>query len=358
MDARSDRPIFARFPGLAQLPFVRIAQLPTPIERLDRLGKAVGCALWVKRDDLSARPYGGNKPRKLEFLLGEALARGKRSLVTFGGIGTHHGLALAHYGRERGISVHLIALPQPVTEHVRRNLRATAAAGARVEVARGPLSAAWAGIRAALGRDRPGLVLPGGSAPRANLGFVNAGLELAEQVRRGEGPEPERIYLAYGSGGTAAGLAVGLALAGLRTRLVAVRVTERWMAGDRRLKRLARRTARHLSGLSGEAGLPDGTDRIEVRHDQAGPGYGVATPGAEEAVRMAADLGDLRLETTYTGKALAALLADARSGSIGAGTVLFWNTLSSLPMEPLFGGKTPESYDILLPPAARRLLAG
>src|SRR6185295_14891536 len=122
------------FPALrGRLPRVRLTQLPTRVHRLARLGASLGTDdLWVKRDDESGTLYGGNKPRKLEFLLGEALARGKHSVLTSGGIGTHHGLATTICARSVGLQTILLLLKQPLTEHVRRCLLLDQAAAAEL----------------------------------------------------------------------------------------------------------------------------------------------------------------------------------------------------------------------------------
>src|SRR5262245_3965421 len=115
-----------------KLPRARLTQLPTRVHRLERLGRELGIDLWVKRDDQSGQLYGGNKPRKLEIILGDAMAAGKKCVMTFGGIGTHHGLATAICARELGLRAILVLLRQPVTEHVRQSLLLDYAAGAEM----------------------------------------------------------------------------------------------------------------------------------------------------------------------------------------------------------------------------------
>jgi D-cysteine desulfhydrase len=314
--------ILERLPALAgKIPHRPLtAGTPTPVERAPTLGEHV----WIKRDDATggAAAYGGNKVRKLEFLLADALARGRRAVLTLGGTGSNHVLATAIYARAVGLeATHAVLFPQPHTEAVERRLARFRALGVRVARTPGKLSVPFAGVARAIaslarGHGAPYLIGAGGSSPLGSLGYVNAALELAAQIERGDCPCPRAIYVALGSGGTAAGLIVGLRLAGLaaRTRVQAVRVVPAPWTSARQTASLATRTA----ALLGEP--PVRTTDFDMVDDQLGRAYGQATPAADAAVARAAGAG-LALETTYTGKTLAALLArDHRSD------VLFWNT--------------------------------
>jgi len=316
-------------PGLAAaLRPLALACLPTPVEELSGLGRR---GLWVKRDDLSSPLYGGNKVRKLEFLLGAARASGARTVLTMGASGSNHLLATALHGLELGLRTAGVVFPQPDSPAVREKARAYR--GARVELFRTPSKylLPWA-VAAALARLRlregrfPALIPGGGSSPLGALGFVNAGLELAEQVRAGALPAPEAVFVAYGTGGTAAGLALGLQLGGLSSRVVAVRVIDRLMANRPRLARLAAATARLLRQHAPGLDLPRAPlGALEIRPDQLGRGYGHPTPAAEEARDAFAGVG-LGLELTYTAKAAAAFLGAARRTT---GPLLFWLTHSA-----------------------------
>jgi D-cysteine desulfhydrase len=204
------------------------------------------------------------------------------------------------------------------------------AAGARVRYG-GGLLAAFIAARLAVWRRRRGgqrtVYVPlGATTPLGTAAYVGAALELADQISAGACPEPDRIFVAAGTGGTAAGLLVGCRMAGLSTRITVVRAG-RGMTNAPFLVRHARRCASLLARL--DPSVP----RIDVRRRDfdleprfAGPGYGVATPEAREALAWAAEA--LHLETTYTAKALAACLAWCHAAS-GSGTVLFWNTHNS-----------------------------
>jgi D-cysteine desulfhydrase len=332
----ADLPLVRRYPAIAGA-FRRhpLTILPTAVQRLSRLEGARGVGpLWIKRDDRSGPLYGGNKPRKLEWLLGDALARGRRSVLTFGGIGTHHGLATTITAADAGLRTILVLVPQPVNEHVRRNLLLDLAFGAEMHFAPSLAGAVAAGLRVlARGRLRgdPPLVIPtGGTSARGALGYVNAAFELAEQVRTGELPAPDWIFVPLGSGGTVAGLVLGLAMAGLESRVAAVLVTDIVPPSAASLARLARSTARRLARVCGTIDAPILARDFTIVRDQLGRGYGHATEEAEEASRAFLESEGVELETTYTAKCAAALLSLAAQPPYRGTNLLFWNTYSSV----------------------------
>jgi D-cysteine desulfhydrase len=291
-------------------------------------------SLFVKRDDISGRAYGGNKVRKLEFLLGQALAESRRVVITFGAHGSNHVRATSVYGRQLGLQVHAVLAPQPSTPYLQANLLADRAAGATLHFV-GSMSQALR--RGAELRDeishRDGsepFVIPfGGTNSRGTIGFVNAAIELAGQIEAGALPEPDLVYVPYGSTGTASGLAIGLAAVGLRTSVIGVRVVPAESTNPERTRRVMEEAVALLHEL--DAGFPSvkpGSVALEVRDGFLGDGYAVATAESLEAVALAKANG-IHLETTYSGKALAALVADARAGRLAGKTALFWNTHSS-----------------------------
>ena len=325
------------------LPRVALVTRPTPVHRLTKLGRALGADdLWVKRDDVSGALYGGNKPRKLEYLLGRAVARGYRSVVTFGALGTNHGLATAVHAAGLGLEAILVLVPQPITTRVVHALQLDHAFGAEIVVASGVADAARRALALLVrswARGRPALLIPpGGSSPLGTVGYVEAGLELGAQVQAGQLPEPRAVFVAAGSGGTAAGLALGLHLAGLGTQVIGVLVTDILPPSVARLRRLAQRAGRRLGGEAAGIRLPTGA--LTLASGFVGPAYGAATPEATEAVTLAERLEGLALETTYTGKCLAAVGRLGSSAPLRHGPVLFWNTVSSIePLPP--GGRLP-----------------
>jgi D-cysteine desulfhydrase len=354
--APDDFALFEAFPGLApRLPRHPFLSGPTPVEPLALPG-AAGAPLLVKREERSCPLYGGNKPRKLELLIGAALARGSRRLVTTGGLGTHHGLATTILGREAGLATSVVMVDQPLSREVEETLRLHAAWGAELLYGGGLLGAGWQAARvlarSAWAGERPYLVATGGSSPLGVVGFVSAAFELARQVREDGIPEPAELWIAVGSGGSLAGLVVGLRLAGLATRCVGVLVTDILPPSRESLTRRAQATLRLLRRL--DPGIPElrfSPGDFDLLSSHLGPGYGAPTPEAERAVAMAAEVG-LRLETTYTGKCLAALLP--RLEQPLPAPVLFWNTFNAVDVT----ASAPTPLDsVTLPERFRRVLA-
>lgn len=314
----------------ATLPRVPICTLPTPVRAAPGLGEGI----WVKDDALSADPWGGNKPRKLEWILAAARAGGYGTVVTFGGIGTNHGLATALYARREGLECVLVLVEQPRTEHVERQLARLREEATRVHLMpssrRAGLAVPWLAARYAQARPPrpPYLLPPGGSSPLGAVGFVEAALELAAQVEAGELPEPAAVVVALGSGGSAAGLAAGLAIAGLRTRVEAVLVNDQLKLTEASVGRLARRTLKLLARRGADV---DGIEPNELRVVRGfmGAGYGHDTHEGGEAQRLAREAEGLALEPVYTGKTLAAI----RAGATGEGPIVFWNTNNGRPVE-------------------------
>ena len=323
-------PALFRFePRLADaLPWVRLGTGPTPLERIPLDSDAGSLDILVKRDDLTADVYGGNKVRKLEFILAEAGRRGARRLVTAGAAGSHHALATAIYGHRLGFDVSLILFPQSLTPHVRDVLRMSHGTGATLHFARRmemvPIAVARARMR--YWRDGAFVIAPGGSDPIGTLGYVSAGLELADQLARMD-VRPSRVHVAAGTLGTAAGLALGLGLAGMRLPIVATRITSRIVTNERALRSLIAGT----SSLLQRAGLvvphaEEVASMIEITHSQIGAGYGRETEAGRRATEVFAAAG-LRLDPTYTAKAAAGMVRWLREGRFPAGDrAIFWHT--------------------------------
>jgi 1-aminocyclopropane-1-carboxylate deaminase/D-cysteine desulfhydrase-like pyridoxal-dependent ACC family enzyme len=299
-------------------PRLALGRFPTRVERLANFLPR-GVELWIKREDESASLYGGNKVRKLEFLLGEARAKGHRRVITYGGLGSHHVTATALHGRAAGFEVEAILFPQAIDDHVRELLRVVEASGAELTMVPSLAAVLPAALRARL-RDDAIWLAGGGSSVTGTLGWVSGAREILSQVTAGELARFDAVYAALGSGGTVAGLLHGLAAADWPIEVVAVRVVDAWMCGERTVRRLARAVgARLRSTENGRTRL-----RVETRH--AGR-YGVPTADSLAETRRAAAFG-LALEPIYTGKVMAALVADARAGRLDGRRVLFLHSAS------------------------------
>ncbi len=351
-------PLFQRFPTLQRaLPRVELTVLPTPARRLENLERALGAGeLWVKCDDRCGLWYGGNKPRKLEFLLGEALARGADTVITFGTLGTHHGLATTICAGRLGLRTVLILVDEPVRDETRKNLLLCHAHGAELCYAgtrhKATALGAWNWLRCCdpLRRRFPYLIMPGGSTPRGAIGYVNAALELEEQIRAGELPEPDVIFVPVGSNGTMAGLEAGLRLTRLRSRVIGVCVSDQVRIDAQTVAKLANNTlallGRHAPEIA--AVQPVLADEVTIWREYLGRGYAYPTAEAQQAVELMAEQEGIELEFVYTGKTLAALMDAVDRPEYRDRCILFWNTYNSMPVP----SPSPDGIDYRrLPPA-------
>ena len=337
-------PLFENYPALQhKLPHVSLGEFPTPVQKLDKLGKELGLNhLYIKRDDLSGKLYGGNKPRKLEFLLGNALRDNAKEVITFGAAGSNHALATAIYARQLGLKSISMLMPQPNAHYVRQNLlmsyycRAELhPCGAELE-SRGNMPLIfWATMRQLL-RHRlknghfPQLIPAGGSSPLGIIGLVNAAFELREQVVNGEVPEPDYVYVAAGTMGTAAGLTLGLRAANLKSRVVSVRVTSDKFVNSKGMIKLINKTNSLLGSLDASfTRLQFSEEDLDIRHGFYGEKYALTTKEAIQTVACMKETEGIKLDGTYTGKAFAAVINDAKNENVRDKVILFWNTLNS-----------------------------
>ncbi len=342
--------LFQRFPALAALvPFARLGCPNTSVEPLVQLGRRLGREIWVKRDDLYGSP-GGGKIRKLEFSLAELQRQGRRTLITFGPLGSNHVAATATHASLLGMETVGVLVPQPVQHYVRGNLERSCGF-ARVVFARWSGTAAvraiqlWLRERIAAGRA-PALLAPGGSSICGILGYVEAALEIARDVRAGGFPEPDFAFIPAGTCGALAGLVAGLRIAGLKTRAVGVRVAGRLACNATTTKWLANRV---LALLRARGAALD-VKRVRARdftmlHQFCGRGYAHATSAGKYAIALAHETQGLTLDTTYTGKAMAALLAFMSRPEHSQSRVLFINTWAP-PSAPVAGGASRIPNDI------------
>lgn len=334
--------LFEAFPRMRDaLPVAALAELPTPVTVSEDLGRAVGCGpVWVKRDDACAPEYGGNKVRKLSFLLGRARAEGVKTVITYGAAGSNHALATAIHAQRLGLRTIALLVPQHNSGSVRKNLLRQLEAGTDLRPCANGRAAALETVRAFYQSARadgrfPQVIPPGGSSPLGLAGFVDAAFELKAQVDAGLLPAPARVYAASGTMGTVVGLLLGFAAAGLDSTVVAVRVTWEKFTSLDKARRLFHTTNHLLREADPAFPLLDFPEaRFELRDEFFGEDYGLWTPAAVEAMEVAGELAGLRLEGTYTGKALAALIADARADRLADGPPLFWSTYNSVPWTP------------------------
>jgi len=339
--------VFEKWPALAgALEWMPLGEYPTPVEKLAGTCEARGLSgLYVKRDDLSSPFYGGNKVRKLEFLLARAKARGHRTLLTFGADGSNHVVATVIHGKRLGMSTVAVLMPQHNASYVRKNLLLDLANEASFVLAPAPALEPLAVIPGMVrGFDAekmrfPFVVPPGGSTVAGTIGYVDAALELKKQVDEGLLPQPDFIFVTYGSGSTAAGLLLGAGLAGLRSEVVAVRVVDRFMCNRYLLARHVNAAARFLrDNAPGSNARSIHPGDILLVDDFAGPTYSRFTPEGMEAVELARSRDGMLLDGTYTGKTFAAALDFLERNGLHRRSSLFWNTYNSADLSPVIEG--------------------
>lgn len=329
--------LFKRYPALrTRVAWTELGDYPTPVERLEGTSAAEGIAgLYIKRDDMSSPFYGGNKVRKLEFVLADAQALGHKTVLTFGAVGSNHVVATVIHAERLGIGTIAVLMPQPNAAYVRKNLLLDCAHGARfvvtgstVEQPLGLLKGLFDGFDAA-SRKLPYVIPPGGSNVLGTLGYIDGALELKAQINKGLLPEPDFIFATYGSGSTAAGLLLGARIAGLRSEVVPVRVVDKIACNKHILAHHVNAAARFITAQGGEAVAGMHPRDMLFIDDFAGPTYARFTPEGIDAVAKVRERDSIKLECTYTGKTFAAMLDFIHRNGLERRNFLFWNTYSS-----------------------------
>ena len=325
--------------SLPDLPRTPLAVLPTPLLSAPRLSEAVGVGVWVKRDDLTGLLLGGNKARKLEFLCGEALARGADTLVTGGGAGSNHVQLTAAAAARLGLGCIAVCYGTappgdtpgpPGRSAAPLGLRLARRLGADVIFTGSPERASvdtrLDEVAAKLTADgRVPYVIPrGGASAVGAVGYALAAVELADQLAAA-GIGRATLLLSTGSCGTQAGLVAGAGgaagtLAGQGFAVVGVPVSRPPEECVERIARLATGCAERLGSESAFS-----PSDINLLGGYLGPGYGKASPEGDEAAALAARTEGLVLDPVFTAKAMAALIAEAGRGTL-TGPVVFLHT--------------------------------
>jgi len=300
-----------------QFPRLELGHLPTPLEPLPRLSAELGGPeIWIKRDDCTGLATGGNKTRKLEFLLGHAEREGADTIITFGALQSNHARQTAAAAARRGhhcvvFLLRKVTYDEPAYQ-TSGNLLLDDLLGARVEIVddEAALAERLESVRAELrdGGRNAYLIPPGGSNAIGALGYVNCALELDAQCRA-IGIAPTAIVHASSSGGTQAGLVAGLAAVDSGLAVHGINVSE---VDSARIETSVATLCRAVcDSIEIE---PIESDRIRIDHDYLGPDYGIPTPGMREAVRLAATREGILVDPVYTGKAMAGLVGRIRAG--------------------------------------------
>ena len=324
--------------SIGSQPRFRLAALPTPLQELHNLrrelgGKERSPRILMKRDDLTGLAFGGNKARKLEFLVGDALREGATVLVTSGAAQSNHARMTAAAARAAGLKIALVLTKDRECPVVQGNLFLDQLFGAEIhwiDENPNPLFATGAEEAAKIAElvadlekrgERPYLIPIGGSSPRGSFGYVTGTLELVTQLFQ-SGEAPSRLYYANGSRGTQAGLALGMKMYSASYRIYGIAVSGGEPEKTQRALRIAAEAARLLA-VSTKVSAED----LINDENYIGPGYGIATPGCVEAIRLLASAEGILLDPVYTGKAMAGMIDHIRRGEIDPGdTVVFLHT--------------------------------
>ncbi|TFG05757.1 MAG: pyridoxal-phosphate dependent enzyme [Promethearchaeota archaeon] len=328
--------LFEKYPKLEEkIPYTSLIK-KTKVEQLQSLSAELNANLWIKRDDRTTDIYGGNKPRKLEFILADVVEKQKSDVMTMGGTGSNHCLATAAFAKQLGIQPTLLLFHQPVTADVQKKLLIYQSLGAKLL---GPYSEIGALLQFLLFKRfrRNTYFLPaGGSSPLGVLGFVNAAFELKEQIENDEMPKPKYLFITCGTLGTMAGLLLGCKLAELDISIIGVRVVQSFISFynwtfsfTNAVRKLANKALKYLRAK--DTLIPDLkiTQMPLVLDDFYGEAYGKPTPEAIQAIELVKNHENIILDTTYTGKTFAGLLQYIKENAISEEPVLFWNTYNS-----------------------------
>jgi L-cysteate sulfo-lyase len=323
---------------LARFPRRFLAHLPTPLERLDRLTKELnGPEIWIKRDDCTGMSTGGNKTRKLEFLMAEAELQGAEMVVTQGATQSNHARQTAAFAAKMGMGCHIVLEDRTGSNNANYNNNGNVLLdhlhGATTEKrAMGPdFNAVIEEVADQMRADgKKVYTIPGGgSNPTGALGYVNCAFELLNQVNN-SGMKIDHIVTATGSAGTQAGLIVGLKAMNAQIPLLGIGVRAPKAKQEENVYNLACKTAEKL-GCPGVVARED----VVANTDYVGEGYGIPTESGIEAIKMFAELEAILLDPVYSAKGAAGFIDLIRKGHFKKGErVVFLHTGGSV---ALFG---------------------
>ena len=303
---------------------IEIAHLPTPLEEMQRLSKHLGGPrLLIKRDDQTGLATGGNKTRKLEYLVADALAQGCDHLITTGGPQSNHCRQTAAAAARSGLGCSVV-LNGESPDSNNGNLLLDKLLGAHVywtgERPRPKVMEEVAEEQRILGHT-PYIIPLGGSNVMGATGYVCAMNELVEQLKAQQ-LNVDFIVVASSSGGTQAGMVLGAEIFGCKSQILGISIDHEASALKTQVAALATATAAHLN-------IPQLAlaDKVEVNDDYLGGGYAVVDETEREAIQMVAQLEGILLDPVYTGRAMGGLIDLIRWGAFTRGqTVLFWHT--------------------------------
>jgi D-cysteine desulfhydrase len=338
--AQTTLPLFKAFPQFKNcFNYISLANLPTPVRKLEKISMLAQADVFMKFDGLTAHDktpklYGGNKVRKLEFLLADARAQGAQSVMTFGAAGSNHCLATAAYAHELGLECDIFLKPQPSEAVVRRNLLLQLATGSHLhyfltEELRNNAASFRELNQEKITGKAPYVIPTGGSNSIGILGFVNAAFELDEQIKQDILPEPDYIFVPLGSGGSYCGLTLACKVLGLKTIVVGVPIEP--INFEPPIREALGNLNQMLHKADHSFPLYDWQkEPLSITTGYAGEEYGLFTEEDNRAMRMLKELENIDLDGVYTGKACACMLDYLSEQNCQGKTFLFWNTFCSV----------------------------
>ena len=330
---------------LAKFPKVRLGHLPTPLEPMDRLSEILGGPrLWVKRDDCTGLSSGGNKTRKLEFLMADAQSKGADTIITQGATQSNHARQTTAAAAKLGMECHILLEDRTGSNDnnyiLNGNVLLDRLHGASVSKRSGgtDMNLEMQDFADALIEKgkKPYIIPGGGSNPIGALGYVNCARELTEQASE-IGLKIDALVHATGSAGTQAGLVTGLAAIQSSIHLLGIGVRAPKDKQEQMVFDLAQKTADYL-----DTGIEIERDKVRAICDYVGAGYGLPTDGMIKAVKLLAQSEGLLFDPVYSGKGLDGLIDQIKKGYFaGMDNVVFLHTGGSA---ALFGYPETLSY--------------
>ncbi len=331
-------PLFVHFPRLKKIPKLDLGTFPTPVQKLARISTInPDIEVYIKRDDLSNDLYGGNKVRKYEFVLADAIQKKKTELLTTGGIGSNHALANTIFAKQLGLTSHVFLFDQPLNDHVRQNLLLDCYYDAKMHYTKGYGRTAIAMMRKYILDRKSYLIMPGASTPLGTLGFVNAAMELQDQIDSGKCPPIDELFVAVGSTGTCAGITLGLELINSPIHVTGVTVSMLKFSDKKAVLNQIKNTLKLLRKYDPEikADMSNIEKRLDVDETFFGGLYGKCTYEAQYCIEELKKEG-ITLDATYTGKTFSCLMhrllcakKNKESPANEKKRYLFWHTLNS-----------------------------
>ena len=321
----------------ARKPRAKLGFFPTPLYKLENLSRLLNIELYIKRDDFTGMSlFGGNKIRKLETLMGDAMDKKCDTVLTYGATQSNHAMQTVTACRRLGLSpvLYLNAYVEPDEEDIRANMLLNHVLGAEMHIIRGENGETEAETEArcfALGKGHAARLeaqgrrcydIPlGGASPVGSSAFIEGYCELQAQCMD-MGIEPDYVFSATGTGGTLAGLVAGNRLLQAKAKVVGIAVSAKDLGYEVRCAELANASLQWLDCDERVA-----ADDFVVDRGYFAPGYEKPNAEATEAIRLLARTEGLLIDPVYTGKAFAGLLGSVREGRVApGGTVVFWHT--------------------------------